>query len=434
MSLTEALPTTQRQVDDDATAAPELLIAFASQTGTAIQLAWAGARALKAVGQRVRVLPLNKLCPEDLQRAQRALFVVSTYGEGAAPDNAANFERRSMIGPHSRLDLRHLHYGVLALGDRTYADFCAFGARLDAWLEGQGARRWFERIEADKGDDGAVTRWRRQLARVAGVDDLPAWRSPGFERWRLLERQLLNRGSVGEPTFHLALEPVYRVPGGPMPHWEAGDLAQIVVPDDPAQPRDYSIASLPADGSLQLLVRQEHRIDGRLGVASGWLTEGLASDGELDLRLRPNPTFRLGGNAQRPLILVGNGTGLAGLRALLKARIAAGQRFNWLMFGERSEAHDFYHRDELRAWFHQGWLKRLDLAFSRDQAHRVYVQHRLRENERALMSWVDDGAAIYVCGSLHGMAGEVDTALREMLGSEQVDTLADDGRYRRDVY
>ncbi|HET9644734.1 MAG TPA: sulfite reductase subunit alpha [Burkholderiaceae bacterium] len=424
----------RHDVDDEATAAPELLIAFGSQTGTAIQLAWAGARALKAVGQRVRVLPLNKLCPHDLQGARYMLFVVSTYGDGEAPDNAANFERRTMSDPASRLDLRHLQYGVLALGDRTYADFCAFGARLDAWLEGQGARRWFDLIEADKGDDGAVTRWREQLARVVGVDHLPAWRSPGFERWRLLERRLLNPGSLGEPTYHLALEPVYRVPGGPMPHWEAGDLAQIVVPDDPSQPRDYSIATLPADGSLQLLVRQEHRSDGRPGLASGWLTQGLAHDGEVDLRLRPNPTFRLGGNVSRPLILVGNGTGLAGVRALLKARIAAGQRCNWLMFGERSEAHDFYHRDELQAWFHQGWLKRLDLAFSRDQGHRVYVQHRLVENERALMCWVDDGAAIYVCGSLHGMAGEVDAALRRVMGTERVDVLADEGRYRRDVY
>ena len=134
------------------------------------------------------------------------------------------------------------------------------------------------------------------------------------------------------------------------------------------------------------------------------------------------------------MILLGNGTGLAGLRSLLKARIANGQQRNWLLFGERNAAHDFYCRDELQGWLASGDLARLDLAFSRDQAQKVYVQDRLRESAEQVRQWLDQGAAIYICGSLQGMAAGVDQALIDMLGAEAVELLIEQGRYRRDVY
>jgi sulfite reductase (NADPH) flavoprotein alpha-component len=133
------------------------------------------------------------------------------------------------------------------------------------------------------------------------------------------------------------------------------------------------------------------------------------------------------------LILIGNGTGLAGLRGLLKARIAAGHRRNWLIFGERNAAHDFYCRDELLAWQAEGWLTHLDLAFSRNQPAKRYVQDVLREAS-GLESWLADGAAIYVCGSLRGMAEGVEQVLIERFGAEAVQRLREEGRYRRDVY
>jgi sulfite reductase (NADPH) flavoprotein alpha-component len=152
------------------------------------------------------------------------------------------------------------------------------------------------------------------------------------------------------------------------------------------------------------------------------------------MRLRAHERFRLGANAQRPLIAIGNGSGLAGLRGLLKARIAAGQMDNWLLFGERNQIHDFLLRDELQAWRDDGRLAHLDLAFSRDQAERRYVQDVLRDRADRLRAWVERGAAIYVCGSLQGMAGGVHEALQAILGSAQLDALAREGRYRRDVY
>ena len=144
--------------------------------------------------------------------------------------------------------------------------------------------------------------------------------------------------------------------------------------------------------------------------------------------------FRLGENARRPLILIGNGTGLAGLRAHLKARIDAGVTENWLVFGERNAQHDFLCRDELEGWAAAGQLARLDVAFSRDGGEVRYVQHLLAAHGDELRAWVARGAAIYVCGSLQGMASGVHEVLAEALGPDALDELAAQGRYRRDVY
>jgi sulfite reductase (NADPH) flavoprotein alpha-component len=211
-------------------------------------------------------------------------------------------------------------------------------------------------------------------------------------------------------------------------------LAQIAVANDPTRPRDYSIASLHGDGELQLLVRQEQHPDGTLGAASGLLTSTLTLGETVALRLRPHRGFRLDGNEARPLILIGNGTGLAGLRAHLRARAAAGRHDNWLVFGERHAAHDFLYREEIEAWQADGVLRRLDMVFSRDQPERLYVQHRLLQSADTLRQWLRDGAAIYVCGSLQGMASGVDASLRNIAGDALVGDLLASGRYRRDVY
>jgi sulfite reductase (NADPH) flavoprotein alpha-component len=168
-------------------------------------------------------------------------------------------------------------------------------------------------------------------------------------------------------------------------------------------------------------------------VASGWLTQHATRGDTIRLRVRVHPRFRLGDNAARPLILIGNGSGLAGLRSHLKARADRAQR-NWLLFGERNAAHDFHYREQIEAWREQGVLERVDMVFSRDQRQRLHVQHALRNAAQAVREWVDDGAAIYVCGSLEGMAAGVDAALVDIIGAEALERLNDEGRYRRDVY
>ena len=406
---------------------PAWLVAYASQTGNAEELAAQTAQSLQLAGIPVRLCALAELTAMDLQQAERALFLVSTYGEGDAPDNAAAFMGRLMTG---ELALPQLHYGVLALGDRSYGQFCGFGRALDAWLATQGASRLFERIEVDRSASAAIEQWFQHLSHLAGTSDAPDWSAPAFGDWKLMQRQLLNPGSAGGAIYHVELAPV----SGSLPDWQSGDLVQVAAPADPSQPREYSIASIPRDGSVHLLVRQHAHPDGSLGLASGWLTAQAAVGDVVQLRLRQHKRFRLEDNAQRPLILIGNGSGIAGLRGHLKSRVLAGQRRNWLIFGERNVAHDFHYREEIEGWHASGDLPRLDLAFSRDQAERTYVQDRLRGNADEITLWLQQGAAIYICGSLAGMAGGVDQALQEMLGRPALDALAAEGRYRRDVY
>ena len=400
------------------------LIGFASQSGFAERLAWQTAGQLQAAGQAVQVRPLGELDGQALRQAGRALFVVSTFGDGEAPDSARGFVNRVLGG---RFDLSQLEYALLGLGDRQYQRFCGFARQLNGWLQAQGARSLFAPLEADNGDAAVLQRWRNRLGELTGRAPAAAPGEEGFGEWRLVERDCLNPGSSAEPIWRLA----FAIPPGQ--RWEAGDLVEIQPPQANVPPRRYSIASLTEDGALELLVRRVLRTDGRLGLCSGWLGEQLAVGRTVPLRLRPNAGFHAPAD-DRPLILIGNGSGLAGLRSLLKARIAAGRKHNWLLFGERSATHDFLCGEELLRWRAGGELERLDLAFSRDQERKVYVQDRLRESAEELRAWLDRGAAIYVCGSLQGMAAGVDAVLREVLGDAAVERLRDEGRYRRDVY
>lgn len=416
------------------------LVAFASQTGFAEQIANRTAKSLATAGAPIRIAPLGQIDAEHLPQVERALFVVSTTGEGDAPDAVAGFVRDTL---DQSIGLSNLHYAVLALGDREYDNFCAFGHRLDSWLRHQGATPLFDVVEVDNGDEGALRHWQHQLSVLGGTPDLPDWEPPRYERWRLVERRLVNPHSAGDPCFHIALQPC----DGVSTQWSAGDIAEIdpqnsTWPQDstsneltsgPLPHREYSIASLPADGAIHLLVRQMQRPDGEPGLGSGWLTQQAHTGSEVALRIRPNKNFHVP-NDSRPMILIGNGTGIAGLRALLKARIAAGHSRNWLIFGERSGHADRFYGEDIEQWHRQGFIEILDLVFSRDQPERRYVQHRLLECASQLRAWISNGASIYVCGSLKGMAPEVDATASRILGADIMEQLAVDGRYRRDVY
>jgi sulfite reductase (NADPH) flavoprotein alpha-component len=403
------------------------LVAYASQTGNAEALAQQTAASLRLAGIAVRTVELSGVDQAALLGAERALFIVSTYGEGDAPDAGAGFAGRLMT---REVALPGMHYAVLALGDSSYSHFCGFGRALDGWLAAQGAQPLFERIEVDRSNAVSIGHWRQQLSHLAGTSDAPDWGAPAFAGWRLAARRIVNPGSAGAPLAHLELE----IADGALPDWQSGDLAQIAPPSDPEHARDYSISSIPADGRVHLLVRLHTHADGSHGAASGWLHQA-ALGIVVPLRLRQHPRFRLEGNAARPLLLIGNGSGMAGLRGHLKARARAGMGRNWLLFGERNAAHDAHYSDELQGWRDAGLLERCDFAWSRDEGVSArYVQDLLPQHAEALRAWNAAGAAIYVCGSLDGMAAGVDAALREVLGDAALNALAEEGRYRRDVY
>ena len=432
----EALHAQALQALNAPTPEDTLLVAYATQTGYAETLAAQTAESLRAGGLTVRVAALDQLDLARLSSYRRVLLVASTYGEGDPPDAAAAFAgqmQAASAAPGTAPALAGLQYAVLALGDSEYAQFCGFGHRLDDWLHAQGATPLFDRVDVDNGDPAALRHWQHHLGLLAGRSDLPDWQAPVYDAWRLTDRRLMNPESQGGPCYLLTLTP----PPGGMPPWTAGDIAEVGprhARGGPVQAhREYSIASLPEDGAIQLLVRQMRSADGGLGVGSGWLTHIAQTGDEIALRVRANRNFHAPEDG-RPLILVGNGTGLAGLRALIKARRAAGHRRNWLIFGERNAAHDNFCQTDIDAWRQEGTLARVDAVYSRDQPQRRYVQHLLREQADAVRSWVEAGAAIYVCGSLQGMASGVDAALQDILGDDRLQAMQHGGRYRRDVY
>ena len=409
--------------------ADAVLVAYASQTGFAEELAWMTARALTEGGMGARILSFADLDADSLQQAKRLLVIASTTGEGDAPDSAGRFVRQ--ILPQS-MDLSHLAYGLLALGDRSYDEYCRFGHAVGDWLEAQGAQALFDRVEVDNGEAGAIRHWQHHLNQITGSTTAPDWTPPAYQPWKLVERRLLNSGSPGGQAWHVVLEPVDHTPD-----WAAGDIAEIGLPAPEGQAqvsREYSVASLPSEGRAEFCIRLMTTPEGGFGLGSGWLTQTAQIDDKVDMRVRTNRSFHAP-PANAPMILIGNGTGIAGLRSHLKARAATGATGEtWLMFGERTLAHDALYDEELLALMAQGVLTRLDRCFSRDGGEARYVQELVSQQGRLLADWVERGAYVYVCGSLEGMSKGVHAALEAALGEETLITLTDAGRYRRDVY
>jgi sulfite reductase (NADPH) flavoprotein alpha-component len=455
------------------------LIVYASQTGFAEQIAWRTAQSLQHAQIPAQVVAIDKLDINQLKSTENALFVISTYGQGEPPDHARRFAKKHL---KQALTLPQLNFAVLALGDMEYQQtYCDFGLQTQQWLSACKAKPFFDLIKVNNGHTDGLTQWNEALGAVTHQQLDSMIVEKVFDHWQISNRQLLNPNSVGEPAFEVQLTAQHDV------HWSAGDIAEIQcgnsvedihqflnaqqlaatqevelkniklmlfdalrylnlrntdiqahsaqqwVDQLPALPtREYSIASIPQNGYLGLVVRQNQTEHG-LGLGSGWLTAHTALAQNILLRIRHNESFHAPDD-NRPLILIGNGTGIAGLLSILRYRAQHGFNTNWLIFGERQQQHDFFFQNEIEAWQAEEHLQRVDLAFSRDQAQRVYVQHLLAENAEILKIWVNQGASIYVCGSIDTMAPAVDQVLTEILGELTVEELTTEGRYRRDVY
>jgi sulfite reductase (NADPH) flavoprotein alpha-component len=216
------------------------------------------------------------------------------------------------------------------------------------------------------------------------------------------------------------------------------------------QPRLYSVASSLKGFQDQVhfiivTVRYESHGRERKGVASTYLADRIDGDAHVAMFVHVAKGFRLPEDHSAPIIMVGPGTGIAPFRAYLQERKVVGATGkNWLFFGEQRKKSDFFYQDEFEAFQKEGVLTRFDTAFSRDQAYKIYVQHRMLENGRDLFAWLEEGAHFYVCGDAARMAKDVDLALHQIIqkeggktpeaAAEYVEALKKSKRYKRDVY
>ncbi|ACB95592.1 molybdopterin oxidoreductase [Beijerinckia indica subsp. indica ATCC 9039] len=509
---------------------------WASQTGRAEALAGQVAQWLTEAGRAVVCASLETCRAKDLEKGL-ALFVVSTFGDGDAPDNGAAFW--NML--RARKDrFEELSYAVLALGDSSYASFCGFGRALDERLDALGAKPVLARIDCEADYEEDVEAWRSQLLthlsdqgvkeqssqpergagkvaeKAASNKEVPSRDHPATARLCLNQR--LTGADSDKDTrligFDLSGTGLTYEPGDALGVWPVHDdaavesvLKSLGLPEDtplslrgqseiglkealrrrldlsrptpallerlgrpegghvldllrdvrlevsPAevpvlfrkmQPRLYSIASSPEVHPHEVhltvgVARGEHP-----GVCSTFLADRAQECG-VAVFVQASVHFHLPQDPGVPIIMIGPGTGIAPFRGFLQHRQAkAAQGGNWLFFGERHVASDFYYHEELAGFMVSRCLTRLDTAFSRDQAERVYVQDKMMAAGADVWQWLEDGAYVYVCGDAAHMARDVDATLRRIVArhGNMADERADDyisklsqaGRYRRDVY
>lgn len=218
----------------------------------------------------------------------------------------------------------------------------------------------------------------------------------------------------------------------------------------PLTPRLYSIASSQAEVETEVhvtlgVVRYEVEGRARAGGASSFLADRVEEEGEVRVFIEHNDNFRLPANPETPVIMIGPGTGIAPFRAFMQQRAADGaEGKNWLFFGNPHFTEDFLYQVEWQRYVKEGVLNRIDLAWSRDQKEKIYVQDKLRQQGAELWRWINDGAHIYVCGDANRMAKDVEQALLDVIAEfgamdaetadEYLSELRVERRYQRDVY
>jgi sulfite reductase (NADPH) flavoprotein alpha-component len=528
-------------------AAEPLTILFASESGNSEKLANDTAKLARKSGFKPKVVDFADLDLADLPKAKHLIVIAATWGEGEPPGRAAG-GYADLIGPNApRLD--GVDFGVLALGDTAYVEFCAIGKRIDARLAELGATRAVERVDLDLDFEKGAAAWIKgavealapaapepQAGNVVAVDFASR---TGAEPSRepvtaeVTEHVNLNSSRSDKETIHLALSfedgaPAYE-PGDSLELYPENDpdLVEHVLKaaglqgddaprrtllaerdittlspatierfvkatghDDarrllesgearawierrhivdlletypaalsaehlgeitrPLPPRAYSIASSRkevGDEAHLLIAAVRYSTHGRArtGVASTHVADRIRNGAKLKVRLKPNRHFRLPADPATDIIMVGPGTGVAPFRAFVQERRATGASGrSWLFFGDRHFTHDFLYQLEWQEALEDGSLSRIDLAFSRDQPEKIYVQDRIRARRRDVVDWLEGGASFYVCGDAKAMAKDVRAALVHAYADvkglppeaaeDVVRKLERDKRYLTDVY
>lgn len=540
----------------------KLTILYGTESGNSEKLANLSAKRAKARGFNVAVKNMADLAAADLAKFENLLVIVSTWGDGDAPETAVAFHKDFMT--NETLQLPKVQFSVCAMGDTSYDQFCKIGKDFDARLEVLGAQRVYPRVDCDLDYEAPHAQWLEAALDALGpaqaapadagllatFDFAPApteySRNSPFQA-ELRERVLLNGKGTAKETWHYEIslegsglqyepgdslgivpqnapdmvegllkaakltgsETVELNGGGPKAladalredfditalskpvltklqefskskklaallkkgaedqlkdylwgRWVSDALADFAPKGMTAADlvsllrklpgRLYSISSSPLahPGEVHLTVASvryhAHGVP-RKGVASTYLADLVKTGDTIGVYANQNNNFRLPTDPEIPVIMIGPGTGVAPFRAFTEHRAALGHKGkSWLFFGDQRFTYDFLYQVEWQEHLANGALTKLDVAFSRDQPEKVYVQHRMLERAKDLYAWLQDGAHLYVCGDASRMAHDVHEALITVIEKQggksretaeaYVEDLKKSRRYQRDVY
>lgn len=551
-----ATDTTQVQAVEAAT----LTILYGSQTGNAKGVANKYKAQVESKGVQAKVVSMADFKPRSIKNETHLLVVVSTHGEGDAPDDAV--ELHEFLASKKAPKLPNLKYAVIGLGDTSYEFFCQTAKDFDQRLSSLGATAFAERLDCDVDYETAIEQWSSKVdtvlvdllkpvqttqvvqttpaanavaealytkqnpfnatlsesLKITGRDSIKDIRHieisledsgiqylPGdalgvyfLNDDKMIERivtatntQSSSQVVVNGETLTLAqalkekLEITLSYPGFVKAYQAATEQSALadlmadktglreflnrsqivdIVEAYPAEispqslvdalrpitPRLYSIASSQAEveDEVHLTVAHvEYEENGYIhqGGASGYLSTRLSEGEEVKVYVESNDNFRLPSDDNTPVIMIGPGTGIAPFRAFMQERDARGaEGKNWLLFGNPSFTQDFLYQTEWQGYLKSGLLSKISLAFSRDQADKIYVQDRLRENAEEVFEWLQAGAHVYVCGDATRMAKDVEAALLDIIKIQGNKSEADAKayltdmrkakRYQKDVY
>ncbi|BAU90949.1 flavodoxin/nitric oxide synthase [Methylorubrum populi] len=529
-------------------AAEPLTILFASESGNSEKLASDVGKLARKQGFKPKVVDFADLDLATLPKAGKVIAIAATWGEGEPPARAVRAYGELMGDAAPRLE--GVQFGVLALGDTSYAEFCAIGKALDARFEALGAKRAYDRADLDLDFEKPAADWIKGALKAlapaeapsdnvvavdfrAGSEDEDAEVSREPVVVEVIDHVNLNSSRSDKETIHLALEfedgaPAYE-PGdsleifpendpqlvdeilratglsgdeglrrallaerdittlssttverfakatghadakafaesGEVKAWIEGRHLIDLIERFPAEltaehlntvtrplpPRAYSIASSRKEVGDEVhltiaAVRYETHGRARSGVASVHVADRIKNGAKLRVRVKPNKHFRLPSDGSTDIIMVGPGTGVAPFRAFVQERRATeAPGRSWLFFGDRHFTHDFLYQLEWQDALEDGSLAKIDVAFSRDQPEKVYVQDRIDQNAAEVVAWLDGGAHFYVCGDAKNMARDVRAAvvrafetvkgLSSADAEAHVASLERAKRYQQDVY
>ncbi|WP_028113480.1 PepSY domain-containing protein [Ferrimonas kyonanensis] len=403
---------------------PNHLVAFASQTGTTAELARHTAEAMTARGLNVQLASLANLRPVDLKGRQSVRLMVATSGDGDMP-----VQGQAFLKALSGVNLSEVAYSLLGLGDSRYPQFCQAAKSINQSLQQCGAHL-VQPMQLADGDPSES--WGKWMGESHSAPMPTAQTHP----LTLIRKQRLDK-QLGDTRETWLLQ--FSVP--PSVSYQCGDLLKLRPPGC-SQERAYSIASAPEQGPLSLCVtlhQWQQDSETHYGTMSYELCRQLDVGQQIQGRISDNPGFHLP-REDTPVIMVATGCGIAPFLGFLQQRP---QGDNWLLFGNRHQNGDFLCQEQIEQSLTRGELDRLDLAFSRDQGNKVYIQDRLLSEGETLLHWLEEKhAVIYVCGHL-ALSGGVDATLIQLyqgqgLSQRQAQTklsqLKAQGRYRQDVF